>query len=106
MSRMKEYHHDAIMYEYYKNVYEESDMPLWVIEQYGYPPSLSAVEYGVTEQEPYPSESDMLNAYEAMNNEKDVLDEEYRNLAVGERMLIDVSFDDDGTAYPHYITKE
>jgi len=94
------------MYQHYCKIYDDAAMPLWVLEQYGIPPMVAVEQYGVRVEEPQPSEQDMINAYEAMNHKTDELDEEYRNLAVGEKMLIDVVFDDDGTAYPEYITKE
>lgn len=106
MSRTKEHYHDLLMYQYYCKIYDDAAMPLWVLEQYGIPPSIAVEQYGVRVEEPQPSVEDMLNANEAMDIETEKLDEEYRNLAIGEKMLIDVVFDDDGTAYPQYITKQ
>tara|TARA_R100001015_G_C4470613_1_gene54412 strand:+ start:98 stop:418 length:321 start_codon:yes stop_codon:yes gene_type:complete len=106
MGRVKEYYHDLLMWQYYCDAYQDAAMPLWVLEQYGMPPSVATEQFGIRVEEPQPTEQDMVDAYEAMNHETEALDEEYRNLAVGEKMLIDVVFDDDGTAYPQYITKE
>jgi len=106
MSRIKNYYHDQIVYQYYNRVYQNEDMPLWVLEQYGVTPSSALEQYGVKVEDTPLTIQDMINANESIDNDIEQLDQEYRNLAIGEKMLIDVVFEEDGTAYPQYITKQ
>jgi hypothetical protein len=101
MGQLKTFYHEEIMYNYYKNLYEGSEMPLWVMEQYGFPMNTPPV----IQEEEHLTDDDMKDAIEAIDIELENYKEEYARLAKGERMLFNVTFDNDGTAYPEYITK-